>query len=61
MQAQLCAAFHRGVALQPDVWDDESKYYLNEPYNYYSKYWRAGRALCSPCLFLTFQAGTGLI
>ena len=39
IQAQLCAAFHRGVALQPDDWADESQYYRSEPYNYYSKYW----------------------
>ena len=39
MQAQVCAAFHRGVVMQPEDWGDESRYYINEPYNYYSKYW----------------------
>ena len=39
MQAQVCAAFHRGVIMQPEYWDDETRYYINEPYNYYSRYW----------------------
>jgi hypothetical protein len=28
MQAQVCAAFHRGVILQPEDWDDETRYYM---------------------------------
>lgn len=39
-EAQLCAAFNRGIACQPENWYTPSKYYpegsLN---NYYSKFW----------------------
>ena len=43
LEAQLCAAFNRGVIMNdPADWYDVSKYYQNyEPYkyNYYSKFW----------------------
>lgn len=38
-EAQLCAAFNRGVALNPEDWYTPEKYYQTLPYNYYSKFW----------------------
>ena len=40
LEAQLCAAFNRGLALSPTSdWYDVSKYYQNYPYNYYAGFW----------------------
>ncbi len=44
LEAQLCAAFTRGVALQPENWYNPEAYYQGDgenkqyPYNYYSKF-----------------------
>lgn len=41
LEAQLCAAFNRGVALHPENWYKPETYYQDEsvPCNYYSKFW----------------------
>ncbi len=41
LEAQLCAAFNRGVALHPENWYKPETYYqdLTAPCNYYSKFW----------------------
>lgn len=41
LEAQLCAAFNRGVALHPENWYKPEMYYQDEsvPCNYYSKFW----------------------
>ncbi len=36
VQAQLCAAINRGVALTPDKWADSSAFYQTAPANFYS-------------------------
>ena len=39
VEAQLCAAFNRGIALQPEKWGTASAYYTSSPCNYYAKFW----------------------
>lgn len=39
IEAQLCAAFNRGVATQPENFNNESAYYKNSVSNFYSGYW----------------------
>lgn len=39
IEAQLCAAFNRGVATEPENYGNPSAYYKNNTYNYYSKFW----------------------
>ena len=41
LEAQLCAAFNRGVALHPENWYKPEMYYQDSsvPCNYYSKFW----------------------
>ena len=39
IEAQLCAAFNRGVATQPQNFNNESTYYKNSVSNFYSGYW----------------------
>ena len=39
VEAQLCAAINRGVALTPDKWADSSAFYQSAPANFYSKFW----------------------
>ena len=36
IEAQLCAAFYRGVATEPENYDNESAYYKNSNSNFYS-------------------------
>ena len=36
IEAQLCAAFNRGVATEPDKWYTVSEYYKKSPSNYYA-------------------------
>ena len=36
IEAQLCAAFNRGVATEPDKWYIVSEYYKKSPSNYYA-------------------------
>ena len=36
IEAQLCAAFNRGVATEPENYDNESAYYKNSNSNFYS-------------------------
>ncbi|WP_081668204.1 beta-1,3-glucanase family protein [Butyrivibrio sp. MC2013] len=36
VEAQLCAAINRGVALTPEKWADSSAFYKNTPANFYS-------------------------
>ena len=36
IEAQLCAAFNRGVATEPENWDTPSKYYKNSVSNFYA-------------------------
>lgn len=36
VEAQLCAAINRGVALTPEKWSDSSAFYQSEPANFYS-------------------------
>ena len=36
IEAQLCAAFNRGVATDPANYQNPSAYYKNSTYNYYS-------------------------
>ena len=36
IEAQLCAAFNRGVATEPDKWYKVSEYYKKSPSNYYA-------------------------
>ena len=36
IEAQLCAAFNRGVAMQPENFDNESAYYKNPVSNFYA-------------------------
>ena len=36
IEAQLCAAFNRGVAMQPEKWNDSSAYYQSVPSNSYA-------------------------
>ena len=36
IEAQLCAAFNRGVATEPSKWYTPSKYYKNSTSNYYA-------------------------
>ncbi len=38
IEAQLCAAFNRGVATDPANYQNPSAYYKNGTYNYYSKF-----------------------
>ncbi len=38
IEAQMCAAFNRGVAMQPQNWGDNSTYYQSSPCNYYSAF-----------------------
>lgn len=39
IEAQLCAAFNRGVATQPENFNNESAYYKNSVSNFYSGFW----------------------
>lgn len=39
VEAQLCAALNRGVALNPEHWSDAQYFYQQEPCNYYAKFW----------------------
>ncbi|MFQ9514515.1 MAG: glycoside hydrolase family 64 protein [Eubacterium sp.] len=39
IEAQLCAAFNRGVATEPENYGNPNAYYKNNTYNYYSKFW----------------------
>ena len=36
IEAQLCAAFNRGVATEPSKWNKPSQYYQGSIYNYYA-------------------------
>ena len=36
IEAQLCAAFNRGVATEPDKWYTPSQYYKNSVANFYA-------------------------
>ena len=36
IEAQMCAAFNRGVAMQPDKWADNTAYYQTAPSNSYA-------------------------
>ena len=36
VEAQLCAAINRGIALNPDKWADASAFYKSSPANFYS-------------------------
>lgn len=38
VEAQLCAAINRGVALTPEKWSDSSAFYQSGPANYYAKF-----------------------
>ncbi len=38
IEAQMCAAFNRGIALQPENWGDNTKYYQTTPCNAYSAF-----------------------
>ncbi len=38
VEAQLCAAINRGVALTPEKWSDSSAFYQTAPANFYSKF-----------------------
>ena len=39
VEAQLCAAFNRGVATDPANWGNASAYYQNSTSNLYSGFW----------------------
>ena len=39
VEAQLCAALNRGVALHPEQWSDAKYFYQQAPSNYYAKFW----------------------
>lgn len=39
IEAQLCAAFNRGVATDPANYNNPSAYYKNNTYNWYSRFW----------------------
>ncbi|MCR5736256.1 MAG: hypothetical protein K6G64_01235 [Eubacterium sp.] len=39
IEAQLCAAFNRGVATDPANYNNPSAYYKNSTYNWYSRFW----------------------
>lgn len=41
VEAQLCAAINRGVALTPDKWADSAAFYKSAPANFYSMFWHA--------------------
>lgn len=36
IEAQLCAAFNRGVAMEPENWNNSSAFYQKSPCNYYA-------------------------
>ena len=39
IEAQLCAAFNRGVATDPANYNNPGAYYKNSTYNWYSRFW----------------------